>query len=429
MKNYLLIISSMLVLLASCDRYFDPGYEYLENDQFHFSQPASTVFFAGEAVSDSILFNARSYINGRIKEFTVEFDVISGGGSVTKASAVTDPSGNVYTGWKLGYTSFQQRLRASVFDQNGYYLSSSYLTAYGFRNNAWDTCSFTPDGSIESMVSDRAAGVTFMISGGKVYKQGVNYFSWEKVMALSSYSAFAIDMDGNNVIFLTTWQGEVLKSTDHGATWNMCTRPYPEDPYYVYTTISNDNSIWAFKWNYPTKISSDGGITWRDAGGPISAGGVGDAYRMADGSIIFHGGNCCSLFRSTDNGASWYHIITPGYSTKVYADGLNTIYVVTQEIGIAFYKSEDFGATFKKIHSVYPNWGTTRKHKMFQLINGSYWILVPGYGIVKSKDLVSFEDYWVNNNLTDLFIDHNGVIIARDWDNKTVYYRKNSATK
>jgi hypothetical protein len=64
---------------------------------------------------------------------------------------------------------------------------------------------------------------------------------------------------------------------------------------------------------------------------------------------------------------------------------------------------------------------------MFQLIDGSYWILVPGYGIVKSKDLLTFEDYWVNNSLTDLFIDHNGVIIAKDWDNMTVYYRKNSA--
>lgn len=427
MKRILLMISSILALSVSCDRFPDPGYEYIENDQFYFSQPPQTVFLAGETVSDSITFNARSTINGRVKEFSVEFDVVAGGGTVTNASAVTDSSGNVYTGWKLGTESFQQKLRARVFDQSGYYLSSSYLTVYGFRNNAWDTCSFSPDGAINSLVSDRAAGVTFMISGGKVYKQGANYYSWDRVKALSTFSAFEIDIDAGNIIYLTTWQGEMLKSIDHGVTWNMCTKPYPEDSYYVYTTISNDNSIWAFKWDYPTRISSDGGMTWRDAGGPISAEGPGEAYRMADGSIFFHGGNCCSLFRSTDNGATWYHIATPGYSTKVFSDGIKNIYIVTQETGISFYKSEDFGATFKKIHSVYPNWGTTRKHKMFQFINGWYWILVPGYGIVRTADLVNFKDYWINNNLTDLFIDNNGVIIAKDWDNKTVYYRKNSA--
>jgi hypothetical protein len=301
-----------LYFFISCDRYPDPGYEYTENDQFYFIQPPETVFQAGETVSDSITFNARSTISGRYKEFTVKFDVIAGGGSISNTSGVTDSSGNVYTGWTLGTSSFQQKLRASVFDQAGYYLSSSYLTTYGFRKNAWDTCSFSPDGAMNSLVSDRAAGVTFMISGSKVYKQGVGYYSWDRVKALSTFSAFEINIDAGNIIYLTTWQGEILKSIDHGVTWNMCTKPYPEDPYYVYTTISNDNSIWAFKWEYPTRISSDGGITWRDAGGPVSAEGAGEAYRMADGSIFFHGGNCCSLFRSTDNGASWYHINTPG---------------------------------------------------------------------------------------------------------------------
>ena len=157
MKNCLFILSSILLILASCDRYSDPGYEYLENDQFHFIQPSRSIFFSGEIVSDSITFNARSYIPERIKNFTVKFDVVAGGGTITNTSSVTDPSGNVYTGWKLGNSSFQQKLRASVYDQTGYYLSSAYLTVYGFRNNAWDTCSFTPDGSIESMVSDRQA--------------------------------------------------------------------------------------------------------------------------------------------------------------------------------------------------------------------------------------------------------------------------------
>jgi hypothetical protein len=55
-----------------------------------------------------------------------------------------------------------------------------------------------------------------------------------------------------------------------------------------------------------------------------------------------------------------------------------------------------------------------------------YYIILPGYGILKSPDLNTYEVYWVNNNLNNLFIDHNGVLIAKDWNMNTVYYRNNS---
>jgi len=55
-----------------------------------------------------------------------------------------------------------------------------------------------------------------------------------------------------------------------------------------------------------------------------------------------------------------------------------------------------------------------------------YYIIIPGYGILKSSDLIHYEVYWHNTDLRNLFIDYNGVLIAKDWDWKTVYYRKNS---
>jgi hypothetical protein len=46
---------------------------------------------------------------------------------------------------------------------------------------------------------------------------------------------------------------------------------------------------------------------------------------------------------------------------------------------------------------------------------------------MKSADLSHLEDYWLNPNLGDLFIDQNGVLIAKDFQSTTVYYRNNSA--
>jgi hypothetical protein len=64
--------------------------------------------------------------------------------------------------------------------------------------------------------------------------------------------------------------------------------------------------------------------------------------------------------------------------------------------------------------NIFNKWGKT------------YYILIPGYGILKSDDLEHYEIYWINNELDNLFIDHNGVLIAKDWNNNTVYYLKRS---
>lgn len=42
---------------------------------------------------------------------------------------------------------------------------------------------------------------------------------------------------------------------------------------------------------------------------------------------------------------------------------------------------------------------------------------------------VEYENYRVNTDLMDLFIDHKGVLIAKDHDYETVYYRNNTVKK
>jgi len=54
-----------------------------------------------------------------------------------------------------------------------------------------------------------------------------------------------------------------------------------------------------------------------------------------------------------------------------------------------------------------------------------YYVLIPGYGILKSADLINYEDFYRNSNLRNLFIDQNGVMIGKDQDFHTVYYLKN----
>jgi hypothetical protein len=99
--------------------------------------------------------------------------------------------------------------------------------------------------------------------------------------------------------------------------------------------------------------------------------------------------------------------------------------ICTQENGITLYYSTDYGSTFIKAHNVYPQYGTGMDNTFTQSDN-SYYVLIPGYGILKSDDLMVYEDYWRNSDVRNLFTDHNGVLIAREQTSNTVHYRKNT---
>ena len=367
-------------------------------------------------------------INNRdtaVGSYKVMFKVVSGGGSLSQVSVNTDKIGTATTDWQLGSDSYNQVLRASLYKPSGAYLTSRDLSVNCFRNDAWDAVSSAPDGNITGMVADTVYGVTFMVTGNSVYRQGYRYYIWEEVADLKQKSPRTIEIDGNGVIYVSTWSGEILKSLNHGESWITCTKPYPDHPYYIYMHISNDNNIWVFKFELPTKYSTDGGNTWLTAGSDLSSYGFGDVFRLKNGSLLFHGSNCCSLNRSDDNGQTWTHITTPGYSTKLYVNAKDEIFICNQDGGFTIFKSTDMGATFTRLYSALPQFGTTMDN-IFNKWDNFYYILVPGYGILKSSDLNQYEVYWLNSEINNLFIDHNGVLIAKDWNYKTVYYRSNS---
>jgi photosystem II stability/assembly factor-like uncharacterized protein len=424
MKRLVLLIALSCFFLA-CDRYPDPSFSSLINYYFTYENTPGKRFLAGEWVDDTVKFFAVNNISGLKDPILVKYEVVKGGGTITVTETFTNKDGIAATRWKLGTGAFNQILRANTYNLSGKYLSSSDLFAYGFRTDEWDTCTVYPDGNMTGMMADTVNKVTFMVTNNTLYRQGDRYYLWEEVTDQAMVSPRTLNIDRNGVIYVSTWNGAVLKSYDHGESWKTCTKPYPDRPYFIYISVSNDNYVWVFDFDHPTRFSRDGGVTWIDAGSGLSTNGFGDVFRLKDGSLLFHGSNCCSLNRSFDDGLTWSPITTPGMSVKLYVNDKDEIFIVTQENGISIYKSTDYGATFNLVHNVYPEWGTSMDNT-FNKWGSFYYILIPGYGIMKSVDLTHYDDYWLNTNLRNLFIDHNGVLIGKDMDWNTVYYRKNS---
>jgi hypothetical protein len=426
MKRTVLMIAIFCIAM-SCDKYPDPSRNLLRDYTFGFQIGQGMKFFAGEWVNDSIIFKVGSKLDSFKDSVKVNFDLVEGDGSITVQSEYTDKNGLTSTRWKLGSGSFEQKLRARTYDLSGKYLTSTDLTAYGFRTNAWDAYSGSPDGNMMGMVADTVNKFTLMINYNQIFRQGQKYFLWEPVKDTLLVLPSTINIDGNGVIYVITLNGDLLKSTDHGVSWKTCTKPYPDISNNIYVSVSNDNSIWVFAFDHKTRYSRDGGITWTDIENE-DINGFGDYFRLKDGSILFHGSDCCSLYRSFDDGVTWIKIETPGYSLKLFVDDKDEIFIITQKDGLTIYSSTDYCVTYNPVISVNPDW-TTSMENTFSKWGNFYYIIIPGFGIFRSTDLTNPDDYEVyykNPNLTNLFIDHNGVLIAKDKDYKTVYYRKNS---
>ena len=415
------ILTLLFILFHSCAP--DPTLKLLESYSFIFENQQGQRLNPGESINVVLrIYNNKEQVAG---SFKVVFDIPEGGGTVSQETYLTDNNAVASTTWMLGSGALNHRLSAAVYKQGGEYLTSTNLTAFTFRENEWDTVTASPDGKINELVADTVYGVTFMIAAGKVYKQGTKYYIWDEVNDPLLESPRTIEIDRNGIIYVSTGNGEIIKSPDHGVSWQKCTKPYPDNPYFIYMYVSNDNYVWVFKFDYPMLFSADGGISWIPAASELSSHGYGEIFRLKNGTLVFHGSDCCSLFISENNGLTWAHIETPGGSNKLYVNEKDEIFICNQENGVSILKSTDMGVTFRKLYSCYPQFSTSMDN-IFNKLGNTYYILIPGYGILKSDDLEHYEIFWINNMLDNLFIDHNGVLIAKGWNNNTVYYLKTS---
>lgn len=425
MKTQYILTALVLFLLASCTP--DPSREILEHYYFYFEDDNQNRLLAGE--TKDIVLNYERYKNtdAPADSIMVVFEPVTGGGSVSPSLSYVTPSKDATAEWQLGTNACKQRMRTSFYDLSGRYLTQVDRIAYGFRENEWDEISEDPDAGIRDMVADTVNKITLMVANSEVYRQGERYFIWEPVEEPEPEwdgVPRTIEIDSHGLIYVSTWKGELYKSTDHGNSWTECTKPYPDRHEYIYNYVSNDDDVWAYAHGYPIKRSRDGGLTWEVISG-LEGAGFGDVFRLTDGRLLFHGSNCCSLHISDDDGASWTHIPTPGNSIKLYVNDDDEIIICTEYSGLDFYRSTDYGETFTLVHHTAPEYGTVMRNT-FTRSKDFYYVLVPGYGILKTYDLVNYEAYWSNSELIDLFIDHKGVLIARDFDSETVYYRHNT---
>lgn len=425
-RKYLAIVQIsglfLLSLLFSCNP--DPSIETLLSYSLRFENKNGERFDPGQKVS--VVLDAKNDLISN-DPLRVEFSVIEGGGAVSDANVTTDSTGVAKTEWTIGDESPRNRLEARLFSSKGEYIASAEMNAISFVQDKWIEITDGPERNISGMIADTVNKFTIMLSQGALYRQGDRFYKWEKIETSTPGSVRTIDMDKHGFIWISTWNGDIFKSTDHGQTWVLCTKPYPDVPFFIYMCVSNDDFLWVGRPNNIVKFSTDGGLTWQTGPSDLPTFISGSVFRMKSGAIVVHGTTKPDKLRlhiSYDDGKTWITRETPSYSTNMYVTENDEIIIGTQENGFSFYKSTDMGLTYTRVFSVSVAWRTTMERSIFNRWKSFYYIIVPGFGILKSYDLLSYEQYSPDSSFRDLFIDHNGVLIAAHKDYNKIFYLK-----
>ena len=392
---------------VSCNKNPDPTIETIEYYNFNNNQ-RNEIAIGGEYLKDSIFINVQNRIAPlQAKGFKVEFEILSGGGSVDKPEVVTGKNGRAATRWKLGTKSFYQQADAKIYSPDGKFLSKMMFSAYGVLYNAWNEVNYPPLSQLSDLVADTVSQQSWMISINKVYKRGANFLDWQPVNEPKLIGAREIEIDKNGVVYIGNWKGELYKSTDHGISWIKCTNPIPDRPYYFYFWITNDGDLWATVYDRGIWHSKDGGMTWTNPNKDF----MDKVFRLKSGSLISlisPVGERQLLRKSDDDGKTWTLLETPGYPFSYFVTEKEDIIVCTQGMQAGIHKSTDLGKTFSYMHGVPVTFGTSSLQTYFHKYGSFYYMLIPGYGVLKTIDFEKFETFFSEPNVNGLYIDHTG---------------------
>lgn len=206
-------------------------------------------------------------------------------------------------------------------------------------------------------------------------------------------SDFAFHPDHRNIMYVATASSGVWKTTNRGTTWTPIFDNYgayatgwitlnPDNPEEVWLGTGENNSQRSVGYGDGVYKSIDGGKTWKNVG-LKNSGHIGQikfdprdskvVYVTAQGPLWSSGGDR-GLYKSMDGGESWKKILevdelTGANELVIHSENPDHLVVSTYQRhrriwallnggpGSAIYKSDDAGASWRKITSGLPSKG------------------------------------------------------------------------
>jgi photosystem II stability/assembly factor-like uncharacterized protein len=318
----------------------------------------NSVFFAGQIMGDVNLY--RSLDNG--------------------ASFGTIPYSNVYPysllidGTTLYATNYDGEIYKSADNGDTWNPSSTgivnptVMNITMFGNTIYAACYF---GQYYYSAPPGDGGIYMSQDGGA---------HWTN-LGLQGYTVQTVTVSGSRIIAGTHSDG-VFISDNSGATWSPSNQDLARLPIGTVSCIgneiftSNNSTFYGFSgFSNTISVSTDGGTNWADADSGMS-------YPLANcfvdgGSFILAGGD--AVYKSTDHGASWHSVFSPGCAINCVFISGTRILAGTNSNGV--FVSDDQGVTWHSANNGLDN------YNIMSILNKDNLLFAgTGYSVFKSVD-------------------------------------------
>lgn len=244
-------------------------------------------------------------------------------------------------------------------DRNALYVGTAANGAYYSWDGGeiwWPLGTPFARGRVDGIAIDpRATCTIYVASGPRVYKTTNCARTWRSSDFEIPVSAVTVDLVSSSIVYAANARGDLLKSTDAGASWRAIHRfENPVKRIVIPTAAREQSTIYVATQATGIFRSDDGGGTWTD----LRSGMQGFAGAFDFRALIPAGDRAGTLLhasrygilRSADRGTTWQPLtlITAAATVDILSLGVNPRN--SQEIAYTsattFYKSSDGGRTW-----------------------------------------------------------------------------------
>lgn len=415
------IVIACILVFSGCKKYPDPDVETLSNYSIGLIGNGQQAHI-GTMLKDSIGIQVYDNKNTPFAVgFLVRFKIIAGNGSLLLDSVYTNSKGLGCTRWKLGTNINNQKVYAEVVEPSGKIIVGQTIQATGTGLVPWDTLQGYFNAQLVSVLPDYVHQTTFIIKDGQLYYYTGTDYTWAVCQSFVNLGyPKTMVTDNQGLVFVSTWSGEVYKTTDGGHSWTLCAKPDPSSPYFADLAITSNHILFAGTYTQRMYRSMDKAASWQKVD-TLTSGYLTWVVACNDSVFVRPG-----LFKSTNQGKTWAKVGSDysywgGYSER---DG-NFIFISASPYSswdLEIRSSANFlqsSALLKQVSSTY-----SPQRSYFYKIGSQLFYAQCYAGVYVSNNNKDFQLFWRCDNLTGFFVDHNNRFIATDSNHNLYYYNQ-----
>jgi photosystem II stability/assembly factor-like uncharacterized protein len=322
--------------------------------------------------------------------------------------------------WELNGKIGNQTARFIVYDMLQIAQDSVIAHAEGkYYNNAWQKAYCLPNLGISDICQSNSGRLFCgLLSFDVPYYSDDRGVSWQRLTTfpLANKEIRQLVARGNE-IFVATRHDGIYYSSDNGTTWQNRSNGITDSREVAKLGITTSGKLLLSTHYHPLFISNNKGLNWIPITNGIDLNDRMTSFCETSNGILYMVSDDRELYKSTTSGTSWVKI-HPSVSWNVQAifiDDNDDMYFGNYNSTANIYKSTDGGNTWSLKHSSPAVPSVFLEFKDIYKVNGSYYFMIGGYGIIKTEDFSTFRRLTNMYSLEYLVGNNNAIYIPRQY--------------